>query len=278
MKTRFAAILATLFVFTIAAHAAAPADNPKPAKKSEASPALAALDKSVSADLADQPLTEIISQLSTQAKVQITVDRSVLLMYGDPNQFIGTLQVKDVPLKQALRKVLSTFNMSYGVVGDDIFISTDDNVVSKQISQRVDVDAEGATFRAAIRDLARQTGVNIVVDARAAKQADASISLTLRDVPLDAAVRLLAETADLRSVRVSNVLFVTTSERAEKLKADVNSDQKPANPGIYPPGGPIALPAIGIGGGAAGAAPAVIPPNAVPADRAVPEDAPKKAD
>jgi hypothetical protein len=260
---------------------AAPADPVSPARpvKKAGSEVAAALDKSITLDLADQPLQEIINQLGTQAKVTITLDRAVLFQFGDPNQFVATLQVKDVPLRQALRKVLGTYNLTCAVVGDGVFVSTEDNVLSRQLGQRVDVELDEVPFNKALKDLARQTGVNLVIDPRVAKQAAAPVTLSLADVPLDAAVRLLAETADLRSVRVSNVIYVTTSERAEKLKADVNSDIKPGNPGVTPPfipGGPVPLPAVG---GAAGGIGIALPGGAAPAvDPAVPEKAPQKAE
>ena len=46
------------------------------------------------------------------------------------------------------------------------------------------------------------------------------MTLQLEDVPLETAVRLLARLAGLKPVRLDNVLFVTTEERADKLRPD----------------------------------------------------------
>ncbi len=56
-------------------------------------------------------------------------------------------------------------------------------------------------------------------------------------MPLETAVRLLAEMAGLKPVRVGNVLFVTKKETANELRADPDL-QQPAQPGQ--PGVPIA--------------------------------------
>ena len=44
--------------------------------------------------------------------------------------------------------------------------------------------------------------------------------MLLDEVPLETAVRLMAELANLKPVRLGNVLFVTSEDRADKLKAD----------------------------------------------------------
>ena len=49
------------------------------------------------------------------------------------------------------------------------------------------------------------------------KEAKAPVSIQLEDVPLETAVRLLAEMAGLKPVRVGNVLFVTKKETANEL-------------------------------------------------------------
>src|SRR5438309_2064829 len=85
--------------------------------------------------------------------------------------------------------------------------------------------------------------LNVVVDPRLKDKADAKVTLKLDDVPLETAVRLLAEVAELRAVRMNNVLFVTTPERAEKLRPDADGPvpASPVNPPFLGgPGAPVA--------------------------------------
>ena len=71
------------------------------------------------------------------------------------------------------------------------------------------------------------------MDARAEKEAQGAVSLQLQDVPLETAVRLLAEMAGLKPVRVGNTLFVTRKELAAEMRND---------PDFAPPPGPVVTP------------------------------------
>jgi hypothetical protein len=70
----------------------------------------------------------------------------------------------------------------------------------------------------ALNQLADQSQFTIVLDRRAGEKAATAVTARFRNVPLDTAVRLLAEMADLRSVHLDNVLFVTTKEHAADLE------------------------------------------------------------
>ncbi len=78
-----------------------------------------------------------------------------------------------------------------------------------------------------MRQVARDAGVNVLLDTRAEKGADAKVTLHLEDVPLETAVRLLAEMANLKPVRVGNVLFVTGKENANEMRQDPDLSQPP---------------------------------------------------
>jgi len=112
---------------------------------------------------------------------------------------------------------------------------------------------------AALKQLAKSTNTNLVLDPRVGKEAKtAALTLQLEDVPLETAVRLMAEVAGLKSVRVGNVLFVTTEARADKLRSEPES-APPA-----PPGGAMIEKAMAVPGGPAVIVP-VAPPQAAPA-------------
>ena len=81
-------------------------------------------------------------------------------------------------------------------------------------------EATHPELQKALRDLARETGANIVLDARQAKPAELPVTLRLTEVPLETAVRVLAESAGLRAVRMSNVLFVTSREVATEIRKE----------------------------------------------------------
>jgi RNA polymerase sigma factor (sigma-70 family) len=72
----------------------------------------------------------------------------------------------------------------------------------------------------ALAELGRTTGGNVIVAGYAAKEAETKVTAELNGVPLDAAVTVLADMADLKCVRVGNVYYVTTPERARVLEAE----------------------------------------------------------
>ena len=55
------------------------------------------------------------------------------------------------------------------------------------------------------------------------------MTLRLEDVPLETAVRLLAEMAGLKPVRVGNTLFITSKETAAEMRQDPDIAQPQAN-------------------------------------------------
>ena len=92
----------------------------------------------------------------------------------------------------------------------------------------------------ALRQLARDTATNVIVDTRAEKDAQATVTMQLEDVPLETAVRLLSEMAGLKPVRVGNVLFVTKKDIANELRNDPDLVQ-PVQPGQPQPGVPSGI-------------------------------------
>lgn len=219
------------------------------------------LDFSVSLELSDTPLASVVQQLGDLAKVNIVVDRSVVLMSGDPSDMLVSLKAREMKLRTALRTVTSQHGLTFAVVGDHILVSSEEIVNHRQLRQRVSVDLDGETLAKAVKDLAQTTATNIVIDPRSQKAAgDAKLTLHLDDVPMETAIRLMAEVAGLKPVRMGNVLFLTTDERAEKLKSEGETPTAPnagPNRGVMVDNGPIpAAPMILPAGGGA-PAPAV---------------------
>jgi hypothetical protein len=83
---------------------------------------------------------------------------------------------------------------------------------------------ERVTLQEALRELARQTDTNIVLDASVGRTARAPVSARFRNTPLVVAVGLLANMTGLRPVQVGNVLYVTTPPKADWLQARVNAE------------------------------------------------------
>ncbi|MBX9625865.1 MAG: hypothetical protein K2X82_18845 [Gemmataceae bacterium] len=195
-------------------------------------------------------LAAVVADLRERARVGITLDPALAQSGIDPNGLaVSGVNLKGAKFRDGLRAVLEPFGLRFGLTRAGVYISTEDGLTARQLRQRVDVDGEPAPFAAAVKKLAAGTGANVVLDPRLKDRADTPVALKLDDVPLETAVRLLAEVADLRAVRLNNVLFVTTRERAEKLRPDADGPvpASPANP--FLPGVPVPLQIQGgIGG------------------------------
>jgi hypothetical protein len=272
-KHLFAAGL--VLALTPALLTAAPA---APAKGKTATPAEKVrtdLDQSCNVDINEQPLDLALKQLHELTKINFVLDWWTLQQMGmQPAQMPVSVKLKDVKVKSALRSVLTPFQLSYAIIGDTVLISTDDMVMYKQMRQRVSLDFEKEDLATALKKLARETATNLLVDSRAAKEAKMEVSLQMEDVPLETAVRLMAEMAGLKPVRVGNVLFVTTKTNAAEMRADPDLTQPggPRNPqemqlmiqqGLIAPGGvPVAPPAPPVAAPGIGAVPVNPPPPA----------------
>jgi hypothetical protein len=92
----------------------------------------------------------------------------------------------------------------------------------------------------ALKELAEGTGFNVVVDPRVGEKAQTAVSATMTNVPLDTAVGVLADMADLKPFPMDNVLYVTTPANAAKLEE--HEKQRQTND-------PNAAPRIGSGQG-----------------------------
>jgi len=266
-------LIALLIAFASPAFAApTPAPTP-PGKGDPMAAARKALDEVSDMTYQGRSLNDVINDLRTKSKLNVILDPSVFHYGIDPNQPTVNVSQKDVKVRDGLKAILTPYNLRFGLIREGLYISTEDGVTAKQLKQRVTVDCDGTPFATAAKQLAADTGANVVVDPRLKEKANAGVTLKLDEVPLETAVRLLAEVADLRAVRMSNVLFVTTPERAEKLRPDADGPLPGGNPlPVFPHGlNPPPVPAFGLNFG--GLALPAAPPQALPAPPA-PEPGP----
>lgn len=257
-----------LFAVAVVVAAAAPVEASAPVPPAKGDDALSAARKGLDevADFAYQnrSLSDVVTDLKDRLKIPVLLDPGVFQFGIDPSQPTITTNLKQAKTRDGLKAALAPFNLKFGLVREGLFISTEEGVIARQLRQRVTVDCDGAAFGAVVKQLAADTGANVVLDPRLGEKATKAVTLKLDEVPLETAVRLLSEVADLRAIRMSNVLFVTTPERAEKLRADADGPVQPstATPGLFPGNAP---PGIGFGGAFALPAVQVAPPVVVEA-------------
>ena len=180
------------------------------------------LDQTVNVEFVDQTLQAVLDQLSEQTKVKFIIDRVALgQVSGDDPDLPVRVKLQDVKLRSAVRSILVQYGLTFVINDDTVIVTTEEAAFHRQLRQRVQVSLDDTPLATALKNMGRTSAVNLVLDPRVPKPArEVKVTLDLEEVPLETAVFLIAEMAELKSVRVGNVLFVTTGERADKLRND----------------------------------------------------------
>jgi hypothetical protein len=218
-----AAGLTLALSLTVGLASAAPVDpESKDKVTSPAEKIRQALDQPISLDIAEQPLTQALNKIREQTKINFVVDRMFIQQMGyDPEQMPVSAKLKDAKARTCLRTVLSPYNLGYAIIGDTVLISTDDMVMQRQMKQRVSIDLDKVDLAAALKQLSRETATNLLLDTRVpAKETKSTVTLQLEDVPLETAIKLVAEAGGLKQVQVGNVMLVTTKALANEMRND----------------------------------------------------------
>ncbi len=189
-----------------------------------------ALDRVRDLEIADLPLDQAVNQLREQTGLNLTIDKLdvPLAPSAGPGGVVINIpsfahlrlrgEFHDVPLRTALTKLLGAHNLTHVLVGDTVLITSKDKAADRQLGQTVSVKIEGTPLREELKRLARETGANLVLDPRTAKEGQTALSLRLDEVPLETAVEILANESGLSTVRLNNVLYVTSEARAKALR------------------------------------------------------------
>jgi type II secretory pathway component GspD/PulD (secretin) len=217
------------------------------------------LDKNITIDYNGQSLTDVLNHFRDKTGVPINIDQTALMQgvpVPDGNVGQVTLKATNEKASQILRKLLNAHQLCYILFEDSVLVTTEDMATMRQMRQRVSVDVEDIPFNKAVRNLAKNHGLNLVIDPKVMKQSEAPVSLQLENAGIETAVRLLAELANLKAVRMGNVMFVTTEEKAKKIREEEQHQlDNPLSPNL-----PVPPPAIRVGGAFGG----VMVPPAIP--------------
>jgi type II secretory pathway component HofQ len=140
-------------------------------------------------------------------------------------------KMKGITLEKAIRELLnrvpSTSGATYVVRDRHIEITTV-QALSKEVRGHakgpllplVHANVDRLLLNEALKLLAEQAEFNVVIDARVGDKAKTTVTARLHNVPIDTAVRLLADMAGLKAVQVDNVLYVTSAENAKALQEE----------------------------------------------------------
>jgi hypothetical protein len=85
----------------------------------------------------------------------------------------------------------------------------------------VDVKFDKRPLAEALRQTAEASGINVVLDGRVSDPTKQLVTADLQEVPVDTAVRLMADMCGLQVVGLDNVIYVTSPENAKALRTAV---------------------------------------------------------
>ena len=252
MTRRFVSLAALPILAAAALTWSAAADKPKP--QPDPQPAarpvptlISRLQERIDFPGIDDPetkLDEALALLTKQSSLTFDVNEAAFRndMVEKPlDQKVGVIpKIKNVTVERMLRRILNRIQAPSGatflVRREAIEITTGAAQSAEVWGKVVAMDAVEPTSRQpqlplvqaafdkvplndALKDLARQGGINIVVDVRVAEKARVPVTVRLVNTPIDTAVRLLADMADLKPFLVDNLLYVTTRENADRMEA-----------------------------------------------------------
>jgi hypothetical protein len=183
------------------------------------------LDKGIDANT---PLKDALEHFSNQFEITIVIDTAA---FKEENAEVDVeaTQVKlpkmtGVALGTALRLLLaqSPTPGTYVIHPSFLEVTTmkaalTDRLVQQQVMAKFDK----VPLEEALEALADSTGASVIVDGRVGDKAKTPVTATFKNnLSLEAAVGLLANMADLKSVVIESGLYVTTKENAAALQAE----------------------------------------------------------
>ena len=188
---------------------------------------------------------------------------------AEPIATVPIPPMKGVRAETVVRKILSRIPTPPGreptyLVGSNLVEVTTADFLLVQVWGRgmpetlfplVHPDFEKRPLAQALKELADAGEHNVLLDeARAKEKADTAITMHALNVPLDTAVRMLADLVGLEPVSLDNVILVTTKENAAALRAQLEKEQMGKPEGVRPPRTGARLPFL--------TAPGATPPGA----------------
>jgi hypothetical protein len=193
-------------------------------------------------------VAEALDLLASHYDLQFDVNEEAFKEDGTADVLTGLVAERPIPkmtnvsLETVLRKVLSHVPAQSGTTyilrRNVVEVTTQASVIREiwgdaykgPFLPLVTLTFDKVPLEDALKDLAAAADHNVVLDGRVADKAQLPVSARFENTPLDTAVRLLADMADLKPFPVDNVLYVTSRERADQLEAKEKQQQMAEDP------------------------------------------------
>lgn len=177
-----------------------------------------ALAKTISCKAVNRTGSDVLELFRGLAQVEIEFDSKALTAQGiDLQSPIYDFEFKNITLEAAITKAFAKLNMTVGVVATGLVIAPADQLLAKQFRQKTTIDLKEVPLNEYLTRIEDTYGVSVVLDPRLLNT-EKPISLKMPKVTVELAVRMAADMAGLDAVRLENILFVTTDDRAVRLQ------------------------------------------------------------
>lgn len=148
--------------------------------------------------------------------------------------------MKHAPLSRVLRAVLSRIPVGSGAT---YLVRSDHLEITTGSFQRAEIwgkfggpylplvnaTLEKIPLDEAAQRLADQAEFNVMIDSRVGEKAKTPVSARLLNTPLDTALRLLCDSADLQTIHLDNVLYITSKANAHAWEARLEKEKAAGN-------------------------------------------------
>jgi hypothetical protein len=122
--------------------------------------------------------------------------------------------LRQLPLHSALRTFLEHYGLGYAVVDGAIVVATADKAGQLRREQPAPLQLDNVPLAKVLEALSQQHGVALVIDAKLAAAAKTPITVQAREVTLEEAVMLLADSANLKAAPLQSGWVLTSADRA----------------------------------------------------------------
>ena len=127
----------------------------------------------------------------------------------------------DVKLVTGLRATLQQVGGDFYTRGDVLMVVPRRYIEAGTVFRHpVNVSFSKRPLAEALGELSDLSGVSVVLDSRVQKEDKLVVSADFRNVPVQDAVRELADKAGMKSVVVENLLYVTSKKNADRLEKE----------------------------------------------------------
>lgn len=182
-------------------------------------------------------LAEALSVLSDRWGLNLIVDQQAFTEQDVANveeQRVKLPRLRNVRAARVLNMLLSPIKATYWVNSDYIEITTLEKAAKNLRTDLPQSEPHGAVpplvnarfvrkpLETVLRELADANDASIILDVRAGESAAAQVSATFRNVPLDTAVRILADMAELKSLVIDGAIYVTSKSNVGEWHEEAN--------------------------------------------------------